>query len=80
MRKVDELTNPKSCMSRAANSEMTFVLLGRDAAAPAAIREWIQERIRLKKNNPEDDQIIEAAHCALQMEQDRADASRKGGK
>jgi hypothetical protein len=30
MKKFDELTDPKSCMSRAREDEWTFVLLGRD--------------------------------------------------
>jgi hypothetical protein len=47
MRKKDELTDPGSCMSRAGDEEMTFVLLGRDAAAPVAIRAWIEERVRI---------------------------------
>jgi hypothetical protein len=50
---------------------MTFVLLGRDAAAPAAIRAWIVERIRLGKNQPGDEQIIEAEECARSMEAER---------
>ncbi len=60
MRKREELTNPASCMSRARDHEWTFVLLGRDAAAPAAVRAWIEERIRLGKNKREDAQIVEA--------------------
>lgn len=60
MRKKDELTNPLSCMSRAGDNEWTFVLLGRDRAAPAAVRAWIEERIRLGKNKPDDPQIVEA--------------------
>ena len=68
MRKRDELTDPKSCMSRAADDEMTFVLLGRDKAAPVAIRAWISERIRLGKNRPDDAQIVEAELCAKMME------------
>lgn len=71
MRKQDELTNPNSCMSRARDNEMTFVLLGRDKAAPAAIRAWIDERIRLGKNQLDDEQIIEAEKCAMQMEADQ---------
>lgn len=50
MRKKEELSNPNSCMNRARESEMTFVLLGRDAAAPVAIRAWVRERLRLGKN------------------------------
>lgn len=60
MRKHDELSDPASCMSRARDDEWTFVLLGRDAAAPHAVRAWIEERIRLGKNTREDAQIIEA--------------------
>lgn len=60
MRKRDELTSPNSCMSRAKDDEWTFVLLGRDKAATAAVRAWIEERIRLGKNTREDPQIIEA--------------------
>lgn len=55
-----ELTDPNSCMSRARDDEMTFVLLGRDRAAFVAIRAWIDERIRLGKNSPGDPQIREA--------------------
>lgn len=73
MIKREELTNPKSCMSRAGDHEMTFVLLGRDAAAPAAIRAWIDERVALGKNMPSDEQILEAQHCADYMEQQRID-------
>lgn len=68
MLKSEELTNPKSCMSRAKDNEMTFVLLERDAAAPHAIREWIRERVRLGKNHFNDPQIIEAEACAKYME------------
>lgn len=70
MRKLSELTDPRSCMSRARVDEMTFVLLGRDKAAPAAIRAWIDERIRLGKNAPGDPQIREALACARTMEQE----------
>lgn len=60
MRKRDELTNQASCMSRARDDEWTFVLLGRDRAAPVAVRAWIEERIRLGKNRRDDPQIVEA--------------------
>jgi hypothetical protein len=67
MIKREELTNPKSCMSRAQDDEMTFVLLARDRAAPAAIKAWVAERIRLGKNHPLDEQIREAEACADKM-------------
>lgn len=71
MRKRDELTDPRSCLSRAREDEWTFVLLGRDAAAPAAVRAWVAERIRLGKNAATDPQIVEAeAWCrAVEAEQ-----------
>jgi hypothetical protein len=73
MVKQEELTHPASCMSRAADQEMTFVLLARDVAAPVAIRAWVQERLRIGKNVPSDAQIREALHCADYMDQQRRD-------
>lgn len=71
MIKRRELTDPGSCMSRADDDEMTFVLLGRDMAAPVAIRAWVDERIRLGKNEPGDPQLCEALECAAHMERHR---------
>lgn len=68
MRKSEELTNPKSCMSRARDDEMTFVLLARDVAAPGAIRWWARKRVELGKNAWSDAQIVEALACADEME------------
>lgn len=68
MIKREELTNPASCMMRAREDEMTFVLLGRDLAAPVAIKAWVAERIRLGKNKWNDAQIVEALACAAFME------------
>lgn len=72
MRKRDE-TNPanKTCLNTALPDEMLFVLLGRDVAAPAAIRFWCSERIRLGKNMVGDPQITEALACAETMERER---------
>lgn len=67
MRKRDELTNPASCMSRARDDEWTFVLLGRDAAAPVAVQAWVEERIRLGKNKPDDPQIVEAREWIVKV-------------
>jgi hypothetical protein len=72
MRKRDELENPESCLNRARDGEMVFTLLGRDAAAPAAIRAWITARIGLGKNTPDDQQIAEAKRCMATMEAERA--------
>jgi hypothetical protein len=40
--KTSEIENPASCLNKAKPFEMLFVLLGRDAAAPVAIRAWIR--------------------------------------
>jgi hypothetical protein len=68
MLKMEELTNPDSCLSKAKEEERIFVLLGRDKAAPATIRFWVQTRIQLGKNQPDDPQIVEALACADLME------------
>lgn len=68
MRKKDELSKPNTCMAHAHPDEMVFVLLGRDAAAPAAIRAWVEERVRLGKNVRTDPQVTEALECARVME------------
>ncbi len=68
MIKQEELSNPNSCLNRATENEILFVLLGRDPAAPLAIRAWIGERIRIGKNTLDDPQIKEAWRIMEQME------------
>ena len=68
MIKSKELTDPSSCLSKAKDDELLFVLLARDKAAPVAIRAWIAERLRLGKNQVDDAQILEAEQCARLME------------
>jgi len=70
MRKSQELSDPNSCINRSAPEEMVFVLTSRDAAAPHAIRAWVDERLRLGKNVPGDPQIVEALECAATMERE----------
>lgn len=74
MRKQDELAVPTSCLNKAIETELLFVLLGRDKAAPAAVRAWIEERIRLDKNQRTDPQIVEAEQWINNVlaEQERA--------
>lgn len=71
MRKIDEVTDLNSCFNKARPDEWLFVLLGRDPAAPYAVRAWAEERVRLGKNRADDPQIAEALAWA-----DRADAER----
>jgi hypothetical protein len=70
MRKRDELTRPNSCLNKARDGEMLFVLLGRDEDAPETIRYWIRRRIRRGKNKPGDPKMVEAELCAQAMESD----------
>lgn len=72
MIKHQELQDPTSCLNRAHEFEWLFVLLARDPAAPAAIRFWVQERIRLGKNKSEDAQMKQALQNASNMEAQRA--------
>lgn len=71
MLKAEETANPQSCWNKGRHDERMFVLLARDEAAPAAIRVWCAERIRLGKNQPGDPQIEEAMLCAALMEDER---------
>jgi hypothetical protein len=74
MRKRNELSNHSSCLNRAKDDEMLFVLLGRDKATPATIRFWAQERIRLGKNQNIDPQIVAALEMADEIELNQAQA------
>lgn len=71
MIKKDELVREDSCLNKAADDEMLFVLLGRDEAAARTVRFWTAVRIELGKNKMDDAQIIEALNCADKMEADR---------
>jgi len=71
MRRQDEIRQKGSCLNRATENEMIFVLLGRDKCAPAAIRYWCGERIRTGKNKATDFQIVDALNCAAAMERDQ---------
>ena len=72
MLKRDELADATSCFNKAQDEERLFVLCARDPAAPAVIRAWIAERLRLGKNGPGDEQIREAYECANLMELERS--------
>jgi hypothetical protein len=68
MRKQDELAFPNSCLNKAKDDEMLFVLLGRDKAVPDTIRFWCQMRVKRKLNTIGDPQIVEALRVADEME------------
>jgi hypothetical protein len=80
MRKSDELKHPDSCTNRALGDEMVFVLLARDEAAPATLRFWANERVRLGKNSVKDEQYRETMRAAATMERQRAAIRKLLGK
>ena len=68
MIKREELKNPNSCMNKAQDGEMVFVLLARDVTAPDVIRYWVEKRLALGKNKRGDEQTQKAFDCARRME------------
>jgi hypothetical protein len=69
MIKAFELADPNSCLNKAKDDEMVFVIRAKDPAAAATIQFWIEERIRIGKNFAEDAKIIQARADALTMEE-----------
>ena len=47
MRKCDEISDPKSCLNKAADDEVVFVLRAQDALAPGIVRRWAAELERV---------------------------------
>lgn len=74
MRKRDELIS--GCMAKARDDEMTFVLLGRDRAAPITIFVWAIVRVIIRKNRWRDPQIQEAFQCARTMRSEHKAAQK----
>lgn len=69
MNHAQNLLDPKSCLNKALPDEPLFILRGKDKAAPATIRAWVNERIALGMNKISDEQIISALKIAAAMEQ-----------
>lgn len=72
MKKIDEIRNPNSCLNKAYQEELLFVLMERDAATPIAIEAWINARIRLGKNAADDAQIREARELLCEIQKRHA--------
>ena len=45
MRKQFELKDPNSCLNRAQDNEMLFVIRSHDVCAAETVRDWCQRRI-----------------------------------
>lgn len=71
MRKRDELSNPNSCLNKAREDEVLFVLIARDEDAPGTIRDWIKRKVA-RGRQPDDPKLLEAEQCAREMESSRA--------
>lgn len=76
MIKCDELSNPQSCLNKAAPDEPVFVLRANDPSAPAIVREWaaIYRAQKVKElggylNREQFDKNKEALETAVRMEQ-----------
>lgn len=67
MLRREELARNESCINRAYDHEMVFVLLARDRVAPWAVRAWCLLRVLTRKNRWADRQIQEALVCAKEM-------------
>lgn len=72
MKKFAEIHDPDSCLNKAKDDELIFVLRAHDPSAPDTIRGWAANRISLGKNTISDPQIVEALACADKMEEQRA--------
>lgn len=77
MKKINEMQKDDSCFNKANDDEFMFILLGRDKAAPYAIRCWASERIRLGNNKAEDEQIVNALILAQQIEKSHAEEGQQ---
>lgn len=68
MLKRDELANPDSCLNRAADDEMIFVLRSHDVTFSETVRGWVLARMRRGKNEHDDPQLVEAREAARAVE------------
>lgn len=71
MIKLHELSDPDSCLSRAQDREMLFVLLARDRVGAMTIRVWCLLRWLFRRNRWGDAQIQNALACARHMDWQR---------
>lgn len=63
MIKAEEVARPTSCLNKAGEDEMLFVLRAQDESAPRAIMQWITTNFETCS----EDKLKEAFNCALRM-------------
>ena len=66
MKKIKELTDPNSCLSKAADDEPLFILRAQDELAPAVVRHWA---MLARASKVAHEKVKEADHLAGEMEQ-----------
>lgn len=69
MLKRDELSQPDSCLNKAGDDELIFVLLARDPAAADTVRYWAARRVELGLNTADHPKILSAYEWVRQAEQ-----------
>lgn len=52
-----------SCLAKVGDDELIFVLRAQDRTSPQIILEWIKQNFE----TVEEDKLVEAFHCALNM-------------
>lgn len=72
--KAEELSNPNSCLSKAADDEPIFVLRAKDPLAADLVREWAM--LAARHGEHEDAKCVEALAHARHMEQWRHERRR----
>jgi hypothetical protein len=65
MIKSEEIVNPNSCLNKAGDDEMVFVVRAKDPAFRATIMFWVLERVRMGVNHPADKKLLDALKCAM---------------
>lgn len=65
MEKLKEIYSDDSCLNKAKDNEMLFVLRGQDMTSPQVILEWI----KVNFNHLPEDKLNEAFNCALKMKE-----------
>jgi len=65
MNKRDNLTNPNSCLNKAAALEPIFVLRAKDPLAPMTIRHWVTMNVEIQPQ----DKLQKALNLAEEMEE-----------
>lgn len=65
MEKLKEINFDDSCLSKAKDNEMLFVLRGQDMTSPQVVLEWI----KVNFNHLPEDKLKEAFNCALKMKE-----------